>query len=59
LENPSFSGKYLQKEKALWQNAKGLEMVRLPGLVSESVLLWDKIRINMSRKKHGKIIVGY
>jgi len=47
------------KKKALQQNAKGLETSRLPGLVSESVLLWDKIRIHMYKMKHGKLRIAY
>ena len=41
-------------KKALQQNAKGLEMSWLPGLVSESVLIWDNIKISIERIKHGK-----
>jgi hypothetical protein len=46
---------FLKNKKSPSANAKGLEMVRLPGLVSESVLLWDKIRIHIYRMKHGKL----
>jgi len=42
------------KIKALQQNTKGLEMVRLPELVSESVLIWDNTKISIDRIKHGK-----
>jgi len=47
-----------KKKKALWQNAKGLEISKLPGLMSESVLIWDKIKINMYRMKHGKLRIS-
>jgi len=30
----------------------------LPGLVSESVLLWDNIKISMDRMKHGKLRIS-
>jgi hypothetical protein len=46
-------------KKALQLKAKGLETVRLPGLVSESVLLWNKIRIHIYRIKHGKLRIVY
>jgi hypothetical protein len=39
-------------------NAKGLEMVRLPRLVSQSMLVWDKIRISIDRVKHGKLRIS-
>jgi len=42
-------------KKALQQKAKGLEIVRLPGLVSESILLWDKIGLEMKRVRAGHI----
>ena len=32
---------------------------RLPGLMSESVLLWDKLRIHIYRIKHGKLRIVY
>ncbi len=35
--------------------AKGLERSRLPGLMSESVLLWDKIGLEMKRVRAGHI----
>ena len=31
----------------------------LPGLMSESVLLWDKVRIQIQRIKHGKLRIVY
>jgi hypothetical protein len=32
--------------------------VRLPGLVSESVLLWDKLRIHIYKIKYGKLRIS-
>jgi hypothetical protein len=32
--------------------------VRLPGLMSKSVLLWDKLRIHIYRIKHGKLRIS-
>ncbi|GAH44921.1 unnamed protein product, partial [marine sediment metagenome] len=43
------------KEKALQLKAKGLEIVRLPGWLSESVLLWDKIGLEMKRVRAGHL----
>jgi len=37
---------------------KSSNPIRLPGLVSESVLLWDKIRIHIYKLKHGKIVLS-
>jgi hypothetical protein len=47
-----------KKIKPLSRILKGWN-VWLPRLVSEIVLSWDKIRINMHRLKHGKIIISY
>jgi hypothetical protein len=46
---------FIKNKKSLQQNVKGLEMVWLPGLVSESVLLWDKIGLEMKRVRAGHI----
>ena len=48
-------GKVLDIYKSPSAKAKGLEIVRLPGLVSESVLLWDKIGLKMKRVRSGHI----
>ena len=37
---------------------KGSNPTRLPGLISESVLLWDKIRIRIYRMKHGRLKIS-
>jgi len=37
---------------------KSSNPTRLPGLVSESVLLWDKVKIHMHRMKHGKLRIS-
>ena len=47
-----------KKKKALQLSAKGLEISWLPGLISESVLLWDKIRIRIYRMKHGRLKIS-
>jgi len=47
-----------KKKKALQLKAKGLELSGSPKLITESMLVWDKIRINMYRIKHGKIIIS-
>jgi len=46
------------KIKSPSENAKGLGISNLPGLVSESVLLWDKLRINIYRIEHGKLRIS-
>jgi len=33
---------------------KGLGIVKLPRLMSESLLIWDKIKINIQKARFGK-----
>jgi hypothetical protein len=47
-----------KNKKALQLKAKGLERSRLPRRMSESVLLWDKIRIRIYRMKHGRLKIS-
>jgi hypothetical protein len=46
------------KKKAFSKITKGLEIDKLPGLMSESVFLWDKIRIHIYRMKHGELRIS-
>ena len=44
-----------QKKKAVFPKKNDLSAIWLPGLVSQSVLLWDGVRLEMKRALKGHV----
>ena len=49
---------FIKRKKPFSLIAKGLEISWLPGRLSENVLLWDKVRLEIKRGKIGHKMIS-